>query len=109
MARLEEIALSKIEHAGGKQVVQYRGRILQLASLAPILDPGVADTASLQDPAQVVVFNNGERSIGILVDQILDIVEDQVTVAPGSRAPGIVGVRGDRQEGDRPARSAHRH
>ena len=91
VARLEEIALSKIEHAGGKQVVQYRGRILQLASLAPILDPGVEDTASLNDPAQVVVFNNGDRSIGILVDQILDIVEDQVTARQPSTRRGLLG------------------
>jgi two-component system, chemotaxis family, sensor kinase CheA len=91
VARLEEIALSKIEHAGGKRVVQYRGRILPLASLAPILDPGAADTAGAQDPAQVVVFNNGERSIGILVDQILDIVEDQVTVRQAAARKGLLG------------------
>ena len=91
VARLEEIALAKIEHAGGKQVVQYRGRILPLASLAPILDPGSADTAGLQDPAQVVVFNNGERSMGILVDQILDIVEDQVTVRQAAARKGLLG------------------
>ena len=91
VARLEEIALSKIEHAGGKRVVQYRGRILPLASLATILDPGEADTAGLQDPAQVVVFNNGERSIGIMVDQILDIVEDQVTARQMAARKGLLG------------------
>ena len=91
VARLEAVSLSKIEHAGGKRVVQYRGRILPLASLAPILDPGAADTAGLQDPAQVVVFNNGERSIGILVDQILDIVEDQVTVRQPAARKGLLG------------------
>ncbi len=91
VARLEEIALGKIEHAGGKRVVQYRGRILQLASLASILDPGAADTTGLQDPAQVVVFSNGEHSIGILVDQILDIVEDQVTVRQAAARQGLLG------------------
>jgi len=91
VARLEEFSLSKIEHAGGKRVVQYRGRILPLASLAPILDPGAADTAGLQDPAQVVVFNNGERSMGVLVDQILDIVEDQVTVRQAATRQGLLG------------------
>jgi two-component system, chemotaxis family, sensor kinase CheA len=91
VARLEEIALAKIEHAGGKSVVQYRGRILPLASLAPILNPGEADTAGLQDPAQVVVFNYGERSIGILVDQILDIVEDHVTVRQAAARRGLLG------------------
>jgi two-component system chemotaxis sensor kinase CheA len=91
VARLEEISLSKIEHAGGKRVVQYRERILPLASLAPILEPGAEDTAGLQDPAQVVVFSNGDRSIGILVDQILDIVEDQVTVRQTATRAGLLG------------------
>ena len=89
VARLEEIPQSKIERAGGKQVVQYRGRILQLASLAGILEPGTA--AAPVDPAQVVVFNDGERSIGILVDQILDIVEDHTTVRQSSERCGLLG------------------
>ena len=42
-------------------------------------------------PAQVVVFNNGERSMGILVDQILDIVEDQVTVRQAAARQGLLG------------------
>jgi len=91
VARLEEIALSKIEHAGGQRVVQYRGRILPLTSLAAIMDPAAADTAGLQDPAQVVVFNNGDRSMGILVDQILDIVEDHVTVRQAAARRGLLG------------------
>ena len=61
-----------------------------------------------QDPAQVVVFNDGERSIGILVDQILDIVEETVTVRQTADAQGIAGLGGDRQESDRSSRSARR-
>jgi len=91
VARLEEVPQSKIEHAGGKRVVQYRDRILQLASLAAILEPGAADTAGLQDPAQVIVFNHGERSIGILVDQILDIVEESVAIRQTAERQGLLG------------------
>jgi len=91
VARLEEIPQSKIEHAGGKRVVQYRGQILQLASLAPILEPGAPDTAGTQDPAQVVVFHNGERSIGILVDQILDIVEETADIRQSTERKGLLG------------------
>ncbi len=108
VARLEEIPVGKIEHAGGKRVVQYRDRILQLAPLARILDPGAPDTSAMQDPAQVVVFNDGERSIGIMVDRILDIVEDQVSARQTGRPPGIARVGCDREKGHRPARSARR-
>jgi len=91
VARLEEIPLAKIEHAGGREVVQYRGRILQMASLARILEPAVDHAGRLQDPAQVVVFNNGDRSIGIQVDQILDIVEDTVAARQSAERQGLLG------------------
>jgi two-component system chemotaxis sensor kinase CheA len=91
VARLEELPQSKIERAGGRRVAQYRGRILPLASLATILEPDVADTAGSQDPAQVIVFTDGERSIGILVDEILDIVEESILVRRSSERKGLLG------------------
>jgi two-component system chemotaxis sensor kinase CheA len=91
VARLEEFPQSKIEHAGGQRVVQYRGQILPLASLGTILDDGAADTAGAQDPAQAIVFTDGERTIGVLVDQILDIVEDNVTVRRSADRKGLLG------------------
>jgi two-component system, chemotaxis family, sensor kinase CheA len=91
VARLEEFPQSKIEHAGGKRVVQYRGKILPLAALGSVLDPGSDDAASRQDPAQVVVFNSGERSIGVMVDQILDITEETVSVRQSTERKGLLG------------------
>jgi len=91
VARLEEFPQSRIEHAGGRRVVQYRGRILPLASLAPILEPGSADSAGERDPAQVIVFNDGERSVGILVDQIVDIVEETISIRQSAERKGLLG------------------
>jgi two-component system, chemotaxis family, sensor kinase CheA len=91
VARLEEFPQSKIEHAGGRRVVQYRERILPLASLGTILDPGAAETAGLQDPAQVIVFTDGDRSVGLLVDQILDIVEEDIAVRRSADRKGLLG------------------
>jgi two-component system chemotaxis sensor kinase CheA len=91
VARLEEFAKSKIEHAGGRRVVQYRGKILSLVSLTSILE-GVADEAAeFPDPVQVVVFGDGERSIGVLVDQILDIVQESVAIRQPSQRKGMLG------------------
>jgi two-component system chemotaxis sensor kinase CheA len=89
VARLEEFPRSAIERAGGHDVVQYRNRILPLISLRMVLD---SQTGSIQaDPAQVIVFNDGERSLGIEVDQILDIAEDAVTVRRRSKRKGLLG------------------
>jgi two-component system chemotaxis sensor kinase CheA len=91
VARLEEFPLSKIERAAGRMVVQYRGQILPLVLLAGQLDSDSSEAASTQDPAQVVVFADGERRIGLLVDQIVDIVEETVSVKKASDHAGLLG------------------
>jgi len=91
VARLEEFPLSAIEHAGGGQVVQYRNRILPLVSLGALLEPGAPNQGQLADPVQVVVFNDGDRSVGMVVDQILDVAEEAVTVRQKSSRKGLLG------------------
>jgi two-component system chemotaxis sensor kinase CheA len=91
VARLEEFPQSVIEQAGGGQVVQYRGHILSLLSLRGVLEPGTADEAMTADPVQVVVFNDGESSVGMVVDEILDVVEEAVTVRQKSSRKGLLG------------------
>jgi two-component system chemotaxis sensor kinase CheA len=89
VARLEEFPRSSIEHAGGRQVIQYRNRILPLFPLKSLLDGQT--TSETADPAQVIVFNDGDRSIGLVVDQILDVIEDAVTVRQRTARKGLLG------------------
>lgn len=91
VARLEEFPRNSIENAGGRKVVQYRNRILPLVPLREVLDSGVEDHGQEADPVQVVVFNDGERSVGLVVDQILDVAEETVTVRQKSARKGLLG------------------
>jgi len=91
VARLEEFPRSAIEGAGGGQVVQYRNRILPLVALRNVLEPGEPDAGQAPDPVQVVVLNDGDRSIGMVVDQILDVAEEAVTVRQKSSRKGLLG------------------
>jgi two-component system chemotaxis sensor kinase CheA len=91
VARLEEFPQSAIEHASGRQVVQYRERILPLVSLRTVLEPNATDQGELADPVQVVVFNDGSSSVGMVVDEILDVTEDAVTMRQGSERTGLLG------------------
>jgi two-component system chemotaxis sensor kinase CheA len=98
VARLEEFARPSIERTGDQEVVQYRGEILPLVPLSQVLPerrrqprnpslPGPGD----RDAVQVVVYSRGRKSIGIMVDHILDIVEEKLEAqAPGTRA-GVMG------------------
>ncbi len=87
-ARLEEFALAKVEQAGGREVVQYRGHILPLIRVASHL----GGTGVPSDPLQVVVYSEAGRRVGLVVDQIHDIVEETVVIeASGSGGGGILG------------------
>ena len=91
VARLEEFSQSAIERAGGGQVVQYRNRILPLISLRAVLESCAPEQGQTTDPVQVIVFNDGERNLGVVVDQILDVAEDAVTVRQKSSRKGLLG------------------
>ncbi|MBK9169800.1 MAG: hybrid sensor histidine kinase/response regulator [Bryobacterales bacterium] len=91
VARLEEFPRGSIERASGCRVVQYRNRILPLVPLRGVLEPGAPEPAQTDDVVQVVVFNDGERSVGVVVDQILDVAEEAVTVRQKSSRKGLLG------------------
>jgi len=90
VTRLEEISLDRVEHVGQREVVQYRGQLLPLGRLAAMLgEQAVADTGS---QLKVIVYTQGRRSVGLVVDAVVDIA----TEAPASRADveafGVSGV-----------------
>jgi two-component system chemotaxis sensor kinase CheA len=91
VARLEEFPRDSVEHAGGCQVVQYRNRILPLVPLGAVLESGAPSQDQTPDPVQVIVFNDGDRSVGLVVDQILDVAEEAVTVRQKSSRKGLLG------------------
>lgn len=91
VGRLEEFARSSIESAGDAMVVQYRKRILPLVVLRTLLDCETAQDASLDDPVPVIVFDDGKRQLGVVVDQIVDIAEQAITIRQESRKNWFLG------------------
>jgi two-component system chemotaxis sensor kinase CheA len=86
--RLEEFARNAIERSGGRLVVQYRDEILPLIALADDFSRTEGDDS---ERVQVIVFQHEGKRIGILVEEILDIVEEQITVRSRVGRPGILG------------------
>src|SRR5262249_45310910 len=86
VAPLEGVARDAGERAGGRQVVQYRGRILPLVRLADVLGGGHEDA---DRPLQVVVYTERGRSVGLVVDGVVDIVEETVALERGGGRPGV--------------------
>ena len=91
VGRLEQFSRSEIEHAGDRDVVQYRGQILVLIPVARQLGLSPAAESADDDPLQVIVFNDGSRRVGLVVDEILDIVDEVVTIRSQRKQPGVLG------------------
>jgi two-component system chemotaxis sensor kinase CheA len=86
VTRLEEIDVAKIERANGRDLVQYRGALMPLVYAHP-------DVKKRETGAQpMLVFSDGGRSMGLVVDRIVDIVEDHLSIEIASEAPGVVGT-----------------
>lgn len=96
VARLEHLRAENVELVGGREVVQYRGSILPLARLDRLL--GSYSEPTTTGELLVVVFTHGDRSAGLVVDKILDIVDDEVAHHSDIEDHGLLGstVLGDR-------------
>ena len=89
-ARLEEFSAEQIETSGQQRVVQYRDDILPLISLAEHFGKRESDTGGR--PLPVVVVREGERSYGLVVERILDIVEQELKVQRRAPRAGLQGT-----------------
>lgn len=85
ITRIEEFSRSRLERSGDNTVVQYRGAILPLIELAQLQATG-------GDEVTVLVITEGKKSIGILVQKIVDVVEERYSVEHCTSRPGVLGT-----------------
>src|SRR4051812_28545006 len=85
VTRLEEIDCKKIELSNGRHLVQYRGQLMPLIRISD-------DVRVRSEGAQpLLVFSDAGRSMGLVVDEIVDIVEDRLDIQVGSETLGVLG------------------
>jgi len=86
VARLEEIDVGSVEISNDQLVVQYRGHLMPLVKL-------VYDFEMRESGRQpVLVFTDDQRSMGLMVDEIIDIVDEQLDVELTSEREGFMGT-----------------
>jgi two-component system chemotaxis sensor kinase CheA len=104
--RLEEFPRSALERVGPFEVVQYREEILPLVPVSRVLPqrqrpskdgrPGARRRNSRpsggkeSDPVQVVVYRGKGQRVGLIVDRILDIAEENLASRSPAQRPGIL-------------------
>lgn len=87
VTRLEKLPANLLEHVGGREVLQYRGSITPVVRL----DRMLGTLAQERDELTVVVSSRRGRSVAVVVDQIVDIVDDDVSAHSDLGDHGIVG------------------
>jgi chemotaxis protein histidine kinase CheA/CheY-like chemotaxis protein len=85
VARLEEVPVGNVEHAHGACMVQYRGGLMPLVPFNP---NHVWRTEGRQP---VIVFTDRGRSMGLVVDAIVDTVDDRLRIELAADQPGLIG------------------
>lgn len=91
VARLEELPATVIEHAGAEEVMQYRGQVIPLIRLSRQLGWEPAEAGD-GEKMHVVVYREGTRSVGLIVDRIVDIVEEVPRLENVTRRAGVAGT-----------------
>jgi two-component system chemotaxis sensor kinase CheA len=84
ITRLEEIAVEKIEKSNGRHMVQYRDQLMPLVQME-----GVHIASEGAQP--ILVFSDDGRSMGLVVDEIIDIVEERLNIEVAGTQDGILG------------------
>jgi two-component system chemotaxis sensor kinase CheA len=90
VARLEEILPSQVERAGGREVVQYRGAVLPLVFLER--EFGATPRVARAEPLLVIVYSERGKSVGLVVDEIVDFVDEVVRIEDQGRGGGLLGA-----------------
>jgi two-component system chemotaxis sensor kinase CheA len=85
IARLEEVKIENIEYSQGRPMVQYRGHLMPLVT--------IGDDYRLKDGGRqpVLVFSDRNKTMGLVVDEIIDIVEETLTVELSTDRSGMIG------------------
>lgn len=91
VARLEEFPRHALERVGNQQVIQYRNQIMPLIDLSTVFNQDssfATPSVSLDSPATteeekiqfVVVSIDNQKQVGLIVENILDIVEERIEI-----------------------------
>jgi len=88
VSRLEEFPVTSLEHSGNELVVQYRGMIMPLIDIARRMNHQLDKQT---ETLQVIVYSDAGRSVGLIVDQIVDIVDQAVKIEQQESASELAG------------------
>lgn len=95
VSRLEEFETSEFRTTAGNPSIEYRGKLLPLLCLSEAM----GKEPKPKEVAQVLLFTDGDRRLGVMVETIVDIVEEAIEVDP--QMGNLTGILGSAIVGER--------
>ena len=92
IARIESVASSAIRQSDGIHVMQHQGQLMPLVPLFAL------EKAAPQTVNPVLVLGIGGENMGLLVEEILDVVESRIDIQISGASPGVIGTAQIRNE-----------
>ena len=85
VTRLEMVDASKIERSDGRFVLQYRGNLMPIVT-------SLAGSLREEGAQPILVFSEGEQTVGVAVDEVLDIVDSTLKFELSAAGSGMIGT-----------------
>jgi two-component system chemotaxis sensor kinase CheA len=86
ITRLEHVEVEKIERMDGRAALQYRGKLM------PILGLNGAHDIMSEGIQPLLVFTGEGYAMALAVDEIVDVVEDRLSIELSADRPGVRGT-----------------
>lgn len=83
--RIESFDMSAVEIVQESNVIQYRDRLL------PLLSTTGTDGVRREGHQTILVFGDDDSSVGLAIEQIVDIMEDELKIEQPSISPSYLG------------------
>ncbi|MGN6365783.1 chemotaxis protein CheW [Asticcacaulis taihuensis] len=92
ITRLEHVESSQIEIMEGRAALQYRGKLMPILTVNSDFS-GLLSAHSDETHIQpLLVFTGEGYAMGLAVDEIVDVVEDHMTIELSADRPGVRGT-----------------
>ena len=85
IARIETVSSDRIEVSNGMMLMHHQGRLTSIVAAAPDVDLKQGDNT-------VFIISPDGEPFGLLIDEILDIIEEKLDVEISGEQPGVVGA-----------------
>jgi two-component system chemotaxis sensor kinase CheA len=89
--RIEELKRTEFQHVRGETVIEYRGKILKIIDLSYYISGLNSVNFHEMESIPVIVYSSNGNSIGIMVSEILDVTESDLSVGDEKNQPGVTG------------------